>query len=344
MFGFAAFDVLIGLVTIYLVFALSCTAIVEAISSWMNLRSKNLEAALKEFLDGDLEANKSFVDAFYAHPLVNALSKGADGRPSYIPTDIVGRVIQSLLLKNDPDTSLAKAIESLPDVVTAGQGSAVTAQATRVKELFRTFVAQGERDLLTFRKAVETQFDAIMDRASGWVKRRQQTVALIVSAVLVLCANVDTFAIATALYTSPELRDGLIAQAKQLVDKDTAATAEAVDTGGKTEAPAKPLNTSPGTTSKEEKPLAIERQKLTEAVDAYNRARTTMMETGLQFGWKSVPSCPRDIIAKLFGLLISIFAIALGAPFWFDVLNRFMKVRHSGVSPMEKKAEPAKAK
>ena len=56
-------------------FALACTAFVEAMSSWMNLRSNTLEAGLKELLDGKLEANKPFVDDFYVHPLVQALSK-----------------------------------------------------------------------------------------------------------------------------------------------------------------------------------------------------------------------------------------------------------------------------
>jgi hypothetical protein len=35
----------------------------------------------------------------------------------------------------------------------------------------------------------------------------------------------------------------------------------------------------------------------------------------------------------LAGLLVSIFAVSLGAPFWFDVLQHFMQVRAAGVSP-----------
>lgn len=328
MFGIVSIDVLIGLITIYLIFALACTAIVEAISSWMRLRSKNLEAALKEFLNGELETDKSFVDAFYAHPLVQALSKGSVGRPSYIPSDVVGRVIQSLLLKNDPETSLAGAIEMLPDAVTTGRASAVTARVSRVKELFRTFVSQGEQDLISFRKAVETQFDATMDRASGWVKRRQQTVALIASGILVVCANVDTFALATALYTTPELRAQLIAQSNAFVDN------EAV---GKMEAAAIPVNTARDAASLSDKALADAKQKLADAADAYHQARASIVDSGLRFGWKTLPTEPMDWVVKLFGLVISTFAIALGAPFWFDVLNRFMKVRGSGVTPQPKK-------
>lgn len=330
MFGIVAIDVLIGLITIYLVFALACTAIVEAISSWMSLRSKTLEDALKELFEGDLESGKPFVDAFYAHPMVQSLSKGLTGRPSYIPTDVVGRVIQSLLLKNDPAASLDAAIEKLPDIVLPPSVAGGAVQGTRLKELLKTFVAQGARDLQAFRKAVETHFDAVMDRASGWVKRRQQTVALTVSAVLVLCANVDTFSIATALYTTPELRAELIARAEDIVTNDPAGGAETAGAAS-TDPP------STQTVSTTDQALAAERQKFTEAVDAYNQARSSMAETGLQFGWKNLPTKPMDWIAKVLGLLISVFAVALGAPFWFDVLNRFMKVRQSGIAPPKKK-------
>jgi hypothetical protein len=32
------------------------------------------------------------------------------------------------------------------------------------------------------------------------------------------------------------------------------------------------------------------------------------------------------------GFVISAFAISLGAPFWFDLLQRFMRVRSSGAA------------
>jgi len=44
MLGLETLDVLIGLITVYLSFAMACTVIVEAIASWLNVRSKNLEA------------------------------------------------------------------------------------------------------------------------------------------------------------------------------------------------------------------------------------------------------------------------------------------------------------
>jgi hypothetical protein len=43
-----------------------------------------------------------------------------------------------------------------------------------------------------------------------------------------------------------------------------------------------------------------------------------------------------DGLAKVLGLLISIMAISLGAPFWFDTLQRVTKLRTSA-SPRDAK-------
>ncbi len=69
---------------------------------------------------------------------------------------------------------------------------------------------------------------------------------------------------------------------------------------------------------------------------------------GLPIGWdrnnpKLVPplSSWEDIggwLLKIFGWLITAVAISLGAPFWFDLLNKFMVVR-STVKPREKSHE-----
>ena len=41
---------------------------------------------------------------------------------------------------------------------------------------------------------------------------------------------------------------------------------------------------------------------------------------------------------KLVGILVTGFAISQGAPFWFDLLNKFMVIR-STVKPAEKSGE-----
>jgi hypothetical protein len=70
----------------------------------------------------------------------------------------------------------------------------------------------------------------------------------------------------------------------------------------------------------------------------------------LPIGWSSKPDDPRHfkfldfewspkyagwVFYKLFGLMISILAVSLGAPFWFDTLSKFVNVRSAGAPPGE---------
>lgn len=55
----------------------------------------------------------------------------------------------------------------------------------------------------------------------------------------------------------------------------------------------------------------------------------------IDLGWASSP-LPADFrgwVLKIVGLLATTFAISLGAPFWFDLLNKFMTLRSSGPPP-----------
>jgi hypothetical protein len=52
-------------------------------------------------------------------------------------------------------------------------------------------------------------------------------------------------------------------------------------------------------------------------------------------GW-STSALPADFwgwVLKIVGLLATTFAVSLGAPFWFDVLNKFISLRSSGSTP-----------
>ena len=44
-----------------------------------------------------------------------------------------------------------------------------------------------------------------------------------------------------------------------------------------------------------------------------------------------------------FGYLITAFAISLGGPFWFDLLNKLVKIRSSLQMPVAAKEDPRKA-
>jgi hypothetical protein len=311
MFGLEALDVLIGLVAVYLAFGVACTAVVEAFSAWFSVRAGNLETALKELFKGDLDPNTPFVKAFYRHPLVQSLSKG-DNCPSYIAPEIVGQVVQSLVVAKGAGKALKDAVDTLPD----------TPEVNRVKGLLAALAERAGNDVKAFREEVEKQFNDAMVRAAGWFKRYTQVVALIASALIVTLGNVDTIDIVRSLASSPEDRARMIDTLAQRLTQAEEAKRERA-------------------TSLDKDALAQATEGSKKVRDAYERAVDDVGTAGIQLGWKNLPE-ERSVgwyLSKMIGLLVSIFAVSLGAPFWFDLLQRFMQVRAAGQSPRRAKEQ-----
>ena len=73
-------------------------------------------------------------------------------------------------------------------------------------------------------------------------------------------------------------------------------------------------------------------KSMKDAIDAISSA-------SLPIGWSEVPK-PEQWPTMLVGWLITAFAVSLGAPFWFDLLNKFVNVRASGKAPEEEPKSP----
>lgn len=338
MSGLETLDILIGLVTIYLTFAVACTACVEAFSAVAGLRSTNLHKALEGLLVGKLGGGKELVDAFYDHPLVKTLSRSdqafvprwlgrlpllktllaplADSRrrgPSYIAPEVVGKVVEAIVLTNAGTRDLATALAHLPE----GQ----------TKELLELLFREARGGAVAFRDQVASQFDNVMARASGWFKRKTQWLSFLVALFLVVSLNVDTIAIVDTLAKNPELRAAMLEIAQQgLRESETVACIK------ERERPDDPTDA-----------LRLVDECTTQAAGAVAAARDVMQIVSLPLGWgDSWGNSGKDsgagngestyvaVLTKVLGLALSVCAISLGAPFWFNLLDRFKAVRASG--------------
>jgi len=81
MFGSAALEIAIGLVFIYLIFSLVCSAINEWITRVTGLRASTLHAGINQ-LFGDAT---DLAAAFHSHPLVRGLPSQGVIRPTSHP-------------------------------------------------------------------------------------------------------------------------------------------------------------------------------------------------------------------------------------------------------------------
>jgi len=153
-------DTVIGMIFVYLLMSLLCSAAQEVISSWLKLRSDNLKKGIDTLLADD--NTTFFASQFHLHPLIDKLAPVGKS-PSYIPASHFSAVMMDLIEQQsgkNPFKKLSGAINALPD----GQ----------MKQSLRVMSARSKGDADTFIGELEQWFDHGMDRASGWYKRKSQ--------------------------------------------------------------------------------------------------------------------------------------------------------------------------
>jgi hypothetical protein len=379
VFDSPALDVAIGLALVFFLFAVAVSKINEMVASLLSLRHKGLEKALQALLGSTHDAGAAdpaptlSVEAVLTHPLVAQMHKAAESPKgkqrrarlrlpkrglSYLPARTFSATVLDLLappcaldahdvLTGISTDGLAPAVETariaaLADptltTVRALAGALPPGeQLEEVKELvgqlsndpFRQAAnaiselpesarkpllrmladAKGDRD--RFRRSLEHWYDDTMDRVSGWYKRYVQRIIVIASIVLVAALNLDTINIAQVLWRVPTER--------AVVASAAAAQATAGNQGDRS---------------------ADQQVRDISALD-------------LPLGWtpahkgavastdpRHAPLNVGSWLLKLLGLLLSVMAVSLGAPFWFDALSKLGQLRATGPKPA-KSAAPA---
>ena len=230
-----------------------------------------------------------------------------------------------------------------------------------------------------FKANIENWFNENMDRVGGWYKRRAQEILLALSLVLAVACNVNTIQIVRALSTSSTLRESIVQQAVNYSQEERA-KAEANrtegagnddDTTGKEATPtSSTVKPSPvpsaivpasvnspavAATSSSDSPTPAAKSAEEKAAEAaaespellrFKAALTSMQATGLPLGWGEAQQQYfwGNMFTAIAGWIITALAASLGAPFWFDTLNRFVDIRGVGRAPEEKDPTAPKKK
>jgi hypothetical protein len=171
--------------------------------------------------------------------------------------------------------------------------------------------AEGDRD--KFRGSLEHWYDDTMDRVSGWYKRYVQRIILVITIMLVACLNVDSINIAQVLWRLPTERAAVAAAAAKQAGSGSSASQNADEVVRSISALKLPLGWTP--------------PHITTVGPA--GAKTVVVSTDPQH----VPLGAGSWLIKLLGLLITVLALSLGAPFWFDALTKLGSLRQAGPKP-----------
>jgi len=303
LFNSTVLDWIIGIVFVYLLLSIFATNINEWLAGISGIRSKTLRKAIQQLLDQQTtDGTTTFLKEFYSHPLVAGTippGKGEDKtHPSYMSARTFATTVMDLTTKGKPGSisfaDLEQGAKNLPD--------------GDVKKALLALLQNASGDLQKAQLNIEHWFDDTMERASGWYKRRTQVMTIIVATVLTIFTNADTVRISHRLWADPTLRATLVEKAKNRTDTAN----EAASRGVSVEYPDK------------DDPL---KPKFNVAKDEADAVQPLL-------GWSTVdPKDPTEWPSRLMGWFLSITAISLGAPFWFDLLNKVMNIRNAGKKP-----------
>jgi hypothetical protein len=195
----------------------------------------------------------------------------------------------------------------------------------------RREVTSVEHQAEAFRRNLEGWFNNAMERVGGWYKRWTQRVLLFLATAVVIVSNADTVMLIERLSKDNALRASLVAAAQDAVKAQPASELPTPPMEGTVSQPAKspPAETKNNNASLQAVLKTAERIKLPVgwSFDPNDAGHFRNPELSWDYaGWA---------FYKLFGLLVSILAVSMGAPFWFDTLSKFVNLRSAGTPPGE---------
>ncbi|WBL41207.1 hypothetical protein PBT90_10610 [Algoriphagus halophytocola] len=308
--------------------------------------------------------------AFYAHPSIKYLGhKGLNSKPSYIAKDRFASTLVDLLKKGkylDDVDNIAATLELIPkfdhteleskieilekDLLDLKQSESpdkfeIEALVDEIDHLrsdlykrtssdfeweidglsigtetryqLNLLWAEAANDIEKFKALIENWYDDQMDRITGWFKRKLRFFTFVIGLLLAFLFQVDTIELAEKLTVNEELRELYVEGAKEFIAKNP----QGIDSAG-----------------------AINTKDFIAQFDTLLKAHSQTLSTRKSTTDISIPWFDTENSRKILqwlGFLITAFAISLGAPFWFDMLNKLMKVRNSIQIPATQKGSAA---
>src|SRR5208337_446122 len=208
-----------------------------------------------------------------------------------------------------------------------------------------SMIDSAANDMDTLRSHVEDWYNGAMDRVSGRYRYNTQLNLLIIGVGLALALNADIVNIAQQLSKNPTLRESIVATAQSYQASKAGQTTPNQTTSEQT-APDQANNSAPaGTPQNRTNPAQGTNPDLAKQLGNVSDQINRVQGLGIPLGWPVPPSQrrpPLGWLSPILGWLLTAIAVSLGAPFWFDMLNKIMVVR-STIKPGEK-SQPGRPK
>jgi len=222
-----------------------------------------------------------------------------DEKPSYIPAKTFSTVLFDHLDLVVPTDIVGQAAARQASV----DQLLANAPEGQLKKVLTTFLKQTNNDIAKTQTLVENWFDDSMTSLSEWYKTKTKIVLLGIGLATCVLMNADTINIVKVLSKNDQMRAAIVAQSQVIVSQ--------------------------------EKLLEDKKQAIKELT-------AVELPIGYDFEHKPFAAALAEPWEKthwwcLFGWLFSAGAVSLGAPFWFDMLNKLVSLKPGGKSDEKKK-------
>ncbi len=341
MNGFPIIDLVAGIIFIFFLLSIICSSVVEMVLTAGKFRAKMLEKWLLNIFDNKVDdgsGNKiTLGQAIMDHCTTAGLSKVGKATSYIDAKNFTAALLEKITYDPANPRSVATDINQLiksienSDLLPNDLQRAFLGYANEAKDSYRALTVKVTGEIEMFSSKIEKWFDTSMDRVSGTLKSRYtRKFTFWIAMGIVFFLNADSINIAKYLYKNPEARTHLAEQAFEAGKNDSiknqvirVIARNTKDSGKVDSATAQQLTDS-----------------LTMHIQDIKQTRA-LLDDALPLGWneRSIDTNGSkwyiflQIISKLTGLMSTVFAIMMGAPFWFDVLNKISNMRGSGAKP-----------
>jgi hypothetical protein len=200
-----------------------------------------------------------------------------------------------------------------------------------------TLFDDAKNDVEKLKENIEVWFNNGMDRVNGWYKRRSQLVITILALVMTVAMNVDAILVFKHLQTYPAASEAIAGQAMQFAKNSPSPVPGAPVAADETSSLAGQFDTVQKKLTDLAIPIGWIQQSADTKVNKENKENNGQVLPDL-----SVGAIGNLAWQHALGWLLTALAATLGAPFWFDMLNRVISIRAAG-KPPEEEPKPPKA-
>jgi len=323
-------ELAISLILVYFIFSIVISNIQELIEGiFIKSRGSFLKEAINKVFNDP--QNKNWAEFIYSHPLINKLKRKPKSNPSYISPDTFSNCLIDIFINEGKQIEIDS---KQKDDVKYSEKFSGNNSLDNFKEGLKKLNKSDVKDLLEaiaidcneikeLKTKINDWYNSYMDRISGWYKRKIRLVTFIIASLVTLILNIDTIGISKELWSNKVLRESVVIYAENIV-RDGHPMYVVNDTiqGNDT----------------------LTLQKFKQDVQDIDSLISEIETLELPIGWEFAGSLGCTLKTnidsyplKILGWIITIFALSMGAPFWFKILSKLVNMRNTGEPP--KKSE-----